>query len=76
MTRTILTQLLIQVTDASPYFRNYYDEMKSRRGAGRSRIDLIRKLCGIMRRMLLDGKPFEMKKSAYKNNKRLDFGQA
>jgi transposase len=46
-------------TDASLYFRNYYDEMKSRRGAGRSRIALIRKLCGIMRRMLLDGKPFK-----------------
>ena len=59
LTRTILTQSLIQVTDASPYFRNYYDEMKSRRGAGRSRIALIRKLCGIMRRMLLDGKPFK-----------------
>jgi len=59
LTRTILTQSLIQVTDASPYFRNYYDEMKIRRGAGRSRIALIRKLCGIMRRMLLDGKPFK-----------------
>ena len=59
LTRTILTQSFIQVTDASLYFRNYYDEMKSRRGAGRSRIALIQKLCGIMRRMLLDGKPFK-----------------
>lgn len=59
LTRTILTQSLIQVTDASLHFRNYYDKMKSRRGAGRSRIALIRKLCGIMRRMLLDEKPFK-----------------
>jgi hypothetical protein len=27
--------------------------------AGRSRIALIRRLCGIMRRMMLDGKPFK-----------------
>jgi transposase len=59
LTRTILTQSLIHVTDASLCFRNYYDEMKIRRGAGRSRIALIRKFCGIMRRMLLDEKPFK-----------------
>jgi hypothetical protein len=50
---------LIQITDASLSFRNYYDELKGRRGAGRSRIALIRKLCRIMRRMLLDGKAFK-----------------
>jgi hypothetical protein len=59
LTWTILMQSLIQVTDASLYFRNYYEEMESRRGAGRSRITLIRKLCGIMRRMLLDRKPLK-----------------
>jgi len=29
-----------------------------RRGAGRARIAVIRKLCSIMRRMLMDNKPF------------------
>jgi len=59
LTRTILTQSLIQITDASLYFRDYYDELKSRRGSGRARIAVIRKLCGIMRRMLLDGKAYK-----------------
>ncbi len=36
---------------------NYYKNIKDRRGAGRARIALIRKLCGVMRRMLPDGEP-------------------
>ena len=58
LARTMLTQSLIHVADASPYFRNFYDGLKSARGAGRARIALIRKLCMIMRRMLLDGEKF------------------
>jgi transposase len=63
LTRTILTQSLIHITDASPQFRLFYDELKGRRGAGRARIALIRKLCGIMRRMLLDGEEFRYTKA-------------
>jgi hypothetical protein len=44
--------------DASPQLRRYYSELSARRGAGRARIALIRKVCGIMRRMLLDGEQF------------------
>jgi hypothetical protein len=43
---------------ASPYLNSYYESVKGRRGAGRGRIALIRKLCGIMRRMLLTGEQF------------------
>jgi transposase len=57
-TRTILTQSLIHVTKASPYLHSYYEMIKKRRGAGRARIALIRKLCSIMRRMLLSGEIF------------------
>lgn len=63
LTRTILTQSLIHVTDASLHFRHYYDELKIRRGAGRARIALIRKLCGVMRRMLLNGEEFRHTKA-------------
>ncbi len=59
MTRTILNPSLVKITDASLYFRDYYEELKSRRGAGRARIAVIRKLCGIMRRMLLDEKTYK-----------------
>jgi len=57
-TRTLFTQSLVQVMFASPYLNRYYENVKERRGAGRGRIALIRKLCGIMRRMLLTGEQF------------------
>jgi transposase len=57
-TRTLLTQSLVQAMFASPYLNSYYESVKGRRGAGRGRIALIRKLCGIMRRMLLTGEQF------------------
>ncbi len=46
------------VSNASPYLSEYYANLTNRRGAGRARIALIRKLCGIMRRMLLNGEKF------------------
>jgi len=50
LTRTILTQSLIQVVDATPSFRRFYEQLKERRGAGRARIaDLtMRKVSGIV----------------------------
>lgn len=57
-TRTLLTQSLVQAMSASPYLKSYYEQVKDRRGAGRGRIALIRKICGIMRRMLLTGEQF------------------
>jgi transposase len=61
LTRTILTQSLIQVVDATPSFRRFYEQLKERRGAGRARIALIRKLCGVMRCMLLGSVEFRNK---------------
>jgi transposase len=58
-TRTLLTQSLVQAMFASSYLNSYYKNVKDRRGAGRARIALIRKLCGVMRRMLLTGEQFK-----------------
>jgi transposase len=55
LTRTLLTQSIYHVSNASPYFRKFYVELTEKRGAGRARIALIRKVCGVMRRMLLTG---------------------
>ncbi|KPJ83318.1 MAG: hypothetical protein AMS17_17700 [Spirochaetes bacterium DG_61] len=55
LTRTLLTQSIYHVSNASPYFRRFYFELTEKRGAGRARIALIRKVCGVMRRMLLTG---------------------
>jgi transposase len=69
LTRTILTQTLVQVADASPQFRKFYVDLKERRGAGRARIALIRKLCGIMRRMLIVGAEYRDKEENLFNTK-------
>ena len=55
--------------DASTYLRSSYEDTKARRGAGRARIGLIRKLCSIMRRMLLNGELFRHVKMPLYNKK-------
>lgn len=54
LTRTLLTQSVRHIANSSLYLRNSYSELRERRGAGRARIAIIRKVCGIMRRMLLN----------------------
>ena len=73
LTKTFLTQSLVQIIDASAYFRDFYDALKLRRGAGRARIALIRKLCGIMRRMLLNKEEFRHIEKALYEKKRLKY---
>jgi len=54
LTRTLLTQSVRHIVNSSWYVRNSYSKLRERRGAGRVRIALIRKICGVMRRMLLN----------------------
>ena len=66
LTRTLLTQSVCHIANASPELGRYYSALVTVRGAGRARIALIRKACGIMRRMLLNEEPFRwMKKDNY-----------
>jgi len=58
LTRTLFTQSVNHFADASPYLGLYYSNLVSKRGVGRARIALIRKICGIMRRMLLEQEVF------------------
>ena len=58
LTRTILTQSIYQAVKSTPSWQRDYDELKARRGAGRARIAMIRRLCGVMRRMLLNGEKY------------------
>ncbi len=55
LTRTILTQSIYHISNSSPTLRKYYEDLVERRGAGRARIALIRKICGAMRSMLMTG---------------------
>ena len=63
LTRTLLTQSVCHIADSSWYLRNYYSDLTKRRGAGRARIALIRKICGVMRRMLLNGEEYRWTKT-------------
>jgi transposase len=58
LTRTILTQCVHHVAASSPSLDRYYQELREKRGTGRARIAVIRKLCGMMRRMLLSGEQY------------------
>jgi transposase len=78
LSRTILTQSIYQAVKSTPSWQRDYDDLKARRGAGRARIAMIRRLCGIMRRMLLNGeKYYWLKEGLYRRklteyNKTLD----
>jgi transposase len=64
LTRTLFTQSVMHFAAASPYLRLYYSNLISRRGVGRARIALIRKICGMMRRMLLEHQEFRWVQSS------------
>ena len=49
---------IYQVTRSSLQLQHQYAELIERRGVGRARIAMIRRLAGIMRRMLLTGQEF------------------
>jgi transposase len=58
LTRTILTQCVHHVAASSASLDRYYQELREKRGTGRARIAVIRKLCGMMRRMLISGEQY------------------
>jgi transposase len=58
LTRTILTQCVHHVAASSAALDRQYQELREKRGTGRARVALIRKLCGMMRRMLLSGEQY------------------
>ena len=62
LTRTLLTQSVFHLASSSPYLREFYTELTKRRGAGRARIAVIRKICGVMRRMLLNREQYRWTK--------------
>ena len=55
LARTMLTQSIYQAIKGTPSWQRQYDELKEGRGSGRAKIAMMRRLCGVMRRMLLEG---------------------
>lgn len=71
LTRTMLTQSIYLTVKGTPEWQRRYEELKSQRGSGRARIAMIRRLCGIMRRMLLDEEEYHwLKEELYQRKLR------
>ncbi len=71
LSRTILTQSIYQTIKGTPSWERQYEELKARRGSGRARIAMIRRLCGVMRRMLLTGEQYHwLKEELYRRKLR------
>lgn len=58
LARTLFTQPLSHMINSSDSFVDFYNGVKLRRGVGRSRIAVIRKVFTIMRRMILTGEAY------------------
>lgn len=58
LARTLFTQPVYQIASSTDIMFEFYENVKERRGAGRSRIAVIRKTFNIMRRMILTGEPY------------------
>jgi len=73
LARTLFTQPVYQIAKSSDIMFEFYENLKERRGAGRSRIAVIRKIFNIMRRMILTGEPYRGRDEEKYQNKIAEF---
>jgi len=64
LARTIFTQAIPHLANSSPLLKQFYRDLVNRKGFGRARIAVLRKVFGIMRRMLLSNTPYSWLESA------------
>jgi len=58
LTRTLMTQAVPHLVDSSPTLGKWYRELVHRKGRGRARIAVIRRVLAMMRHMLLFNEPY------------------
>ncbi len=58
LTRSLFTQVVPHLVGSSPSMGNFYLQLAARKGYGRARIAVLRKIFGVMRRMLLEGEQY------------------
>jgi transposase len=59
LARSIFTQSIHHIIASNDYYEEKYKELKYRNGAGKSRIAFIRRIFGVMRRMLINEEKFK-----------------
>jgi len=73
LSRGLFSQIMFHFANSSPDMLTFYESTKARRGAGRSRIAVLRRLFSIMRRMLLDDIDYRWKDDINVHNKLVDY---
>lgn len=73
LARSLFTQPINHIANSSDFMNEFYEDVKLRRGAGRSRIAVIRKVFNIMRRMILTGEVYRGKDEKIYNKKLKEF---
>lgn len=73
LTRTLFSQAVLHLTDSSPLLKRFYRELVERKGFGRARIAVLRKIFGMMRRMLLSNTPYRWKEEQLYQEKLRDY---
>jgi len=73
LARTLFTQPINHIVNSSDFMFEFYTNVKQRRGAGRSRIAVIRKTFNIMRSMILNGEIYRGVDEAKYQKKIKDF---
>jgi transposase len=75
LSRTLFTQAAIHFVDSSPSLARFYQELVARKGYGRARVALLRKVFSIMRRMLLAGELYRWTETKLYEKKLNDYAK-
>jgi transposase len=75
LSRSLFTQAVIHLVDSSPVIERFYRELVVRKGCGRARIALLRKIFSMMRRMLLAHELYRWTESKLYAKKLSDFAK-
>jgi transposase len=73
LARTLFTEAVLHLADSSPLLGRFHRELVQRKGYGRARIAILRKIFGMMRRMLLSNTPYRWKEESLYQSKLKDW---
>jgi transposase len=75
LSRTLFTQATRHFVDSSPLLERFYRDLADRKGYGRARIALLRKVFSMMRRMLLAGEQYRWTEAKLYQRKLNDYAK-
>jgi len=73
LARSIFTQSIHHIINSNDYYEGKYQELKYRSGAGKARIAFIRRIFGVMRRMLINEEKYKWFREDLYTKKKKDY---